>query len=231
MKNFLQRSFDDLFWIFYPTLCASCTRPLYTGEECICTICRFHLPRTQFHLYRDNVVEKHFWGKVPLKAATAYYYFSKGEKVQRLIHGLKYKGRRDVGECIGRLMGVDLRESVFSENELIIPVPLHEKKLKVRGYNQSDCFAEGLSKGLNIDFSSTTLIRKKATETQTRKHRYERFRNVENVFDIADPKLIENKRILLVDDVVTTGSTLIACAETLLRVPGVHLSFAAIACA
>ncbi|MBL0104629.1 MAG: ComF family protein [Bacteroidetes bacterium] len=231
MKTLLQRSFDDLSWIFYPKLCAACTRPLYAGEECICTICRFHLPRTQFHLQRENAVEKHFWGKVPLKAATAYYYFSKGEKVQRLIHGLKYKGRQDIGEFVGRLMGVELRDSPFSENELIIPVPLHESKLKIRGYNQSDCFAEGLSQGMNVAFSSTALQRKKQTDTQTRKHRFERFRNVENVFEVKAPSLLENKHILLVDDVVTTGSTLIACAETLLRVPGVRLSFAAMACA
>ena len=231
MKKFLHSALDDLSWVFYPSLCASCTKPLFKGEEVICTQCRFHLPRTGFHLLKGNPVEKHFWGKVPVHAATAYYYFSKGEKVQRMIHGLKYKGRKDIGQMVGKLMGSELSRSEFAGCDWIIPVPLHQSKMKTRGYNQSDCFAEGLSEGLHVPFSPEFLRRKRSTDTQTRKHRFERFKNVEDVFFVEEKEELYGKHILLVDDVITTGSTLVSCAEALLKIPDLKLSFAAIACA
>ncbi len=231
MKNKFLRFADDFLWMMYPVLCAACGRPLFRGEECICTPCRFHLPRTGFHLQAENPVVRHFWGKANVKNATAYYYFSKGERVQRLIHQLKYKGRQDVGVFIGFLLGNELRHSVYNDTDLIIPVPLHKSKLKKRGYNQSDCFAEGLARGLEKEFSFTILERVEATETQTRKHRFERYRNVDNIFQVADESAIAGKKILLVDDVITTGSTLISCAEALLKVPGTIVNVAAIACA
>ena len=229
MKNKFLRYADDLIWMMYPSLCAACGRPLFTGEECVCTPCRYHLPRTGFHLEKNNPVVKHFWGKVKIQYATAYYYFSKGERVQRLIHQLKYKGRKDVGLVIGKFMGIELKSSPFSDIDLIVPVPLHKGRLKERGYNQSDCLAEGLSLGLKKDFSSTALIRRDATSTQTRKHRYERYKNVENIFEVAGVDLVEGKKVLLVDDVITTGSTLISCAEAILEIPGTKLSIASIA--
>jgi ComF family protein len=231
MKNKLLRLADDFFWMMYPSLCAACGRPLYTGEVCICTPCRYHLPRTGFHLLPENPVVKHFWGKVPVKHATAYYYFSKGERVQQLIHQLKYKGRKDVGQFIGELMGNELRHSVFNTAELVVPVPLHKSKLKKRGYNQCDSIAEGLAAGLKIDFSLHALLKKEATATQTKKHRYERFKNVDNIFAVADEQEVKGKTILLVDDVITTGSTFIACADVLAAIPGTRIFVAALACA
>lgn len=222
---------DDLLWIFYPTICAACERPLISGEECLCTFCRFSLPRTNFHLESINPVIKHFWGKVPVEAATSYYYFSKGESVQRMIHKLKYKDRKDVGVFVGEMMGADLRSSRFSGADLIVPVPLHEKKLKIRGYNQSDCIAEGMASKLGAVFEPAIIYRKAETETQTRKHRFERYSNVENVFEVNRDLLPADKHILLVDDVITTGSTLISCTEALLKVPGTKVSIASIACA
>lgn len=231
MKNRWLRFADDLFWMMYPRLCAACAKPLFTGEICICTPCRFHLPRTGYHLQPENPVIKHFWGKVPVVQATAYYYFSKGERVQRLIHQLKYKGRQDVGEFIGDLMGRDLLKSSFKEIDLIVPVPLHKFRLRQRGYNQSDCFAEGLSKGMMKEYSLNGLKRIEATSTQTKKHRFERYKNVDNIFEAGDPEKIFGKNILLVDDVITTGSTLISCAEKLLLSGACSVSVAAIACA
>ena len=231
MKNKFLRFADDLLWMMYPSLCAACGRPLFTGEECICTPCRYHLPRTNFHLLPFNQVEQHFWGKVPVKNATAYYYFGKGERVQRLIHQLKYKGRKDVGNFIGRLLGTELQKSEFNNIDLIVPVPLHLSRLRQRGYNQSDCLAEGIAKGMKKEFSLNALSRNQATSTQTRKHRFERFRNVDNIFHVDDANVIRGKSILLVDDVITTGSTLISCAESLLSVPGTSVYIAAIACA
>ena len=139
-------NFRKIFlWMMYPTLCAACSRPLFSGEECVCTPCRYHLPRTGFHLLDENPVVRNFWGKISVRHATAYYYFSKGERVQKLIHQLKYKGRKDVGEFVGKLMGSELKDSIYNDVDLVVPVPLHKSRLKFRGYNQSDCFAEGLA--------------------------------------------------------------------------------------
>ena len=231
MKGNLVQFADDFLWMMYPTLCAACGRPLFRGEECICTPCRFHLPRTGYHLFPSNPVMKNFWGKVKVEQASAYYYFSKGERVQRLIHQLKYKGRKDVGIFTGKLMGEELRKSEFNNADLVVPVPLHKSRYRQRGYNQSDCFAEGLAEGLKINFSFHALERREATSTQTRKHRFERYKNVDNIFQVSDENLLIGKNILIVDDVITTGSTLISCAEAVLSVPGTKVYIAAIACA
>jgi ComF family protein len=228
--NYLKSAADDLLWLLFPELCASCGRPLFRGEECICTFCRYKLPKTHFHLVRENPVVKHFWGKIPVAHATSYYHFSKGEKVQKLIHQLKYKGREDVGVFIGKSMGIELK-SWMENSDLIIPVPLHAQRLKKRGYNQSECFANGLAKGSGIEVNIRSLIRDKATETQTAKHRFERYTNMENVFSVKEPAAIYGKNILLVDDVITTGSTLIACAEKLLEAGCGRINIAAIAAA
>jgi len=221
---------SDLLWILFPQLCASCEQALHSGETCLCTYCRFHLPKTNFHLEKENPVVKHFWGKVNVNAAAAYYYFSKGEKVQHLIHQLKYEGNKEVGNFVGEAYGTELKESsLFSSSEIIVPVPLHAAKLRKRGFNQSDFFGQGLSKALNIPFSSDGLKRNLATETQTRKHRYERFENVNRVFEVRNRDVIHGKHVLLVDDVITTGSTLTACAEAILEVPGTKVSIAAMA--
>jgi len=226
----VQRWLEDLLWLVYPELCASCTKPLNSGEKCLCTGCRFRLPKTNFHLQKENPVVKHFWGKVKVESAASYFLFTKGEKVQRLIHQLKYRKRKDIGVFLGEVYGYDLVKSEdFATVDVIIPVPLHPNKLRKRGYNQSECFAEGLSHSLKVDFDSKTLKRNTETQTQTRKHRYERFENVDKVFSIVDPGKVKDKHILLVDDVVTTGSTLIACAETLLEQPGTRVSIATIA--
>ena len=226
----MKRMLDDMVWLIFPELCAACSRPLFKGEECICTFCRYKLPRTHFHLFGENPVAKQFWGKIPVAAATSYFHFSKGEKVQRLIHQLKYKGRKDVGVFIGKTMGLELK-TWMRESELIIPVPLHEQRLHTRGYNQSQCFAEGLSVGSGVDMNTQSLIRKVATQTQTSRHRYDRYLNMEEVFDIKEPELIYKKNIMLVDDVITTGSTLIACAEELLKAGAGQIRIASIAAA
>lgn len=221
---------DDLLWLLYPELCAACSRPLFRGEECICTFCRYKLPKTHFHELKENPVVKHFWGKIPVRHATSYYHFSKGEKVQKLIHQLKYKGRQDVGVFIGRSMGIELRDWL-KQSDLIIPVPLHSDRLRKRGYNQSECFADGLAEGSGLPVNTRSLIRSKATETQTAKHRFERYMNMENVFTVKEPEAVYSKKILLVDDVITTGSTLISCAEKLIASGAASINIAAIAAA
>ncbi len=232
IQSFFSEALDGLSYLVFPEICPACEEPLRRGEECLCTRCRFRLPRTQFHKNPENPVVKHFWGKVRIESASAYYHFGKGEKVQRLIHHLKYKGRKDVGEFTGELFGYEIKDTEpFSSVDVVVPVPLHPARLRQRGYNQSDSFGEGIARAMAIRFDPKDLERLKATETQTRKHRYERYENVKQVFKVPDPRKLSGKHILLVDDVITTGSTLIACAEELLNVPGARVSIGALACA
>jgi ComF family protein len=193
-------------------------------------LCLNSLPKTDFHLNKENPVAEIFWGKVQIHAATAYYYFNKGSKVQYLIHQLKYKGRREIGIFIGEQMGNELKQSEFFKNiDLIIPVPLHPKKERKRGYNQSEMFGLGLAKSLKIPLSSQFLVRKEFTDTQTKKSRSDRWKNVENVFAIKNQESLAGKHILLVDDVITTGSTLEACIRALSEIENVTISVSAIA--
>jgi len=226
---FVNRLLTDLLWLVYPELCAACDRALNSGERCVCTFCRYHLPRTHFHLEKDNAIEKRFWGRAPVQAATAFFHFSKGEKVQRMIHKLKYKGEKEIGVGVGEWMGHELKDAEgFAGASLVVPVPLHPRRQSKRGYNQSAMLAEGLSKSMRIPYSEA-LLRNLETATQTKKHRFERFENVNRVFAVKNPAELENKHILLVDDVITTGATLIACAEALLEVPGTSVSIVTMA--
>ncbi|MFK7907155.1 MAG: ComF family protein [Chitinophagales bacterium] len=222
----------DFINLLYPETCAACNRGLQLHEEVICLHCRHGLPQTNFHHEPDNHVAKHFWGKLPIQNAAAFYYFTKGSKVQNLIHNLKYHGQQEVGVKIGEMYGKKLLEApAFQDIELIVPVPLHPTKKKRRGYNQSDVFAEGLSKTMNVPWSPDALQRVVFSNTQTRKDHLERWENVENIFEVADAEQMEGKHILLVDDVVTTGSTLEACARQILEVENTRLSIVTLACA
>jgi ComF family protein len=221
---------DDFISLIFPKICACCGNSLWKHEETICTYCDFHLPKTNFHLEQDNPVSRTFWGRSRIESATAYYYFNKGNKVQRLIHLLKYKGRRDIGIFLGERQGHLLKNSPFFNSvEVIIPVPLHKKKLMKRGYNQSEQFAIGLGKTMNLPVNPYILSRQKNTETQTKKSRFSRWQNVSKMFVLKDLILLEGKHILLVDDVITTGATLESCIQTLSTVPGIKISVAAIA--
>jgi ComF family protein len=221
---------DDLFGLFFPNLCLGCGQPLIRGEEVICSICHFHLPKTYFHNDPENPLNRVFWGRVNLEAVTAFLYFQKGSMVQQLLHQLKYKDRQEIGVRIGKWYGQELcLADPFRDAELIIPVPLHPKKLRKRGYNQSQAFAEGLSAVMNAGTETGCLYRKVDSSTQTRKARYNRWENVENIFAVSHPEKIRGRHILLVDDVITTGATLEACAQVLLEIQGVKVSVATIA--
>ena len=222
--------FPDLINLFYPAVCAACSNGLFKGEKTLCTKCLYHLPKTGFHLVEGNAVEKQFWGKVPITSATALYYFNKGERVQQLIHRLKYHGEKEVGALAGRILGKELTSSVrFSTVNAIVPVPLHAKKLRARGFNQSECFGVGLSESIKAPFINDFLIRQHANTTQTRKSRFARFENVDKIFILNKKYSQEPRHFLLVDDVITTGSTLTSCAEALLEIPGSKVSIATLA--
>lgn len=222
----------DFIGLFFPKVCYACDNVLLKNEETICTRCLVDLPRTNFHLHRDNPVSELFWGRVNIKAASAFLYFAKAGRVQHLIHNFKYKGKLEVGRTLGRMFGSDLKQSPdFSGIDLLIPVPLHWSKQKTRGFNQSEIFGREMAAAMGIPIVTDALVREKATSTQTKKSRFERWQNVGYVFRVAKPEKIAGKHILLVDDVVTTGATIEASASLLLEVKDtmVSLGFLAVA--
>lgn len=181
--------------------------------------CNYYLPKTDYHLESTNEFTERLWGRVDIEAGAAAFFFRKKSTVQRLIHEFKYKNRPEIGFLVGYTYGLKLAKSeLFNSIERIIPVPLHPAKQRIRGFNQSNVFADGLSAGMGVPAVKNALIRTANTQTQTLKGAIERIENVEEIFSIADPKNIENQHVLLVDDVMTTGSTLEACALPILNI-------------
>ena len=224
------KMFNEVCDVIYPNLCLACSAPLNKNEKIICIKCQISLPKTDHAEYADNPIAKKFWGKVPVERAMALYHFHKSGRIQHLMHALKYKGRKDVGLRLGNLLGYQIKQfHLFPEIDFITAVPLHKDKEKKRGYNQSAVIGEGLSEVLSIPFNAEILQRNIYTDTQTKKSRLERWENVKSIFEPGDIELIRNKHILIVDDVITTGSTLESCAVSLTNIEGVKVSIAAIA--
>lgn len=221
----------DFFNLIFPDLCVVCNRHLVSQEKLICISCLYNLPKTNFHKEIDNPVSQLFWGRAKIEYATAYYFFNKGGQYQNMMHKFKYHGVKEIGYVLGRSFGAQIKNSFFKKVDVVIPVPLHQSKLKKRGYNQSELIAEGLSESLQKKLDTKNLIRTIATTTQTRKSRFDRWKNVEKIFKVKNPGQITGKHILLVDDVVTTGSTLEACANVILEIPETKVSIATLAVA
>jgi len=220
----------DLGALFFPKYCSSCNRNLMHYEKAVCMHCLTHLPRLQLHDEPDNAVEKLFWGRIDVEAATAFLSMPRNGISHRLIHRLKYHGDQEVGERLGALFAHELLESERMKGiDVIVPVPLHPKKMHVRGYNQCDCIARGMAETLGAEISLNNLTRTHFSATQTRRGRISRWSNVKDIFWVREPEKFENKRILLVDDVITTGATIEACATALLKINGVQLSVGALA--
>ncbi len=215
MQN-LQRLAYDVVGLLFPNLCNGCGLSLYPGEKAICTHCLYDLPYTDFHANPHNRVAKQLWARLPFEAAMAMLYFKKGTRIQNLIHNLKYNGKTEVGYALGKLIGEQLLLSEqYKGIDHIIPVPLHPKKERTRGYNQSVCIAEGIAEVLGASLQKKVLIRKKITDTQTRKSRFIRYENMLSVFELFESQHLQHKHVLLVDDVITTGATLEACGNVL----------------
>lgn len=222
--------FSNLLELIFPTLCVTCGNRLVIQERFLCIDCWHDLPVSNFHLHSGNKVEQLFWGRVKIEFATAYFSFNKESNYQHLIHFIKYKGMKELGFETGRRFGISLLESAdFCTVDYVVPVPLHPKKEKKRGYNQSEWIAKGISEAMKIPVSIGNLKRNLHTSTQTRKNRFERWENVENIFESTRPEEFQGKHILLVDDVVTTGSTLESCALQLLQIENVKVSIATLA--
>ncbi|MEM7055332.1 MAG: ComF family protein [Bacteroidota bacterium] len=219
----------DLINLFFPPYCLACRAVLAQSEQWLCTACFSELPQTSYHLEVDNPVAQKLYGRVPTTYAMAFCTFRKGNKVQKLIHQLKYDNKPTIGEVLGRRYGLNLSKRQWDSNfDWIVPVPLHARKLRQRGYNQSDYFAKGLSASLAIPWHGQCLKRGKDTLTQTRKSRIGRFQDLADAFYIDDSRIIKGKHVLLVDDVITTGATLEGCALSLLDGGAREISIATI---
>ena len=218
MKSFLSEISSDFISLIYPHFCEGCLGPLVKGEDILCTECLSDLPRTNMHLDVNNPLALKVQGRLPVMAAAAFLRFRKRGKVQRMLHSLKYKNRRELGFKLGYVYGADIADTGFvSSFDLILSVPLHPSRLRSRGYNQSDEWARGLSATVGIPCVGGVLKRLRNTRTQTTRSRLSRWENVRDVFAVTNEGMVAGKKILLVDDVVTTGATLEACGRALLE--------------
>lgn len=226
----LPQIFIDFVRLFYPNLCMVCHNELAESESTICTTCLYHIPRTKYWYDSENPVAKIFWGRVNVENACSFFFFSKGSKYRKLLHHLKYNGKREVGVVLGKEFGRELvKIDSYKGIDFIVPVPLHPKRLKQRGYNQAEEIAKGLHESMGIPLSNDNLIRSGYTETQTRKTRAERVNNVSKAFTLSKPNNFKGKHILIVDDVVTTGATLEECAAIILEAEDVKVSIVTLA--
>lgn len=220
----------DLFYLFYPKTCVCCDEQLVKNEFEICLKCRFELPITNFTDEINNKIEQTFYGRFKLEFATALIYYSTKGISQKLIYQLKYKNKQNVGKLLGKWLGDELLNCTRLQSvDYIVPVPLHPKKFRSRGYNQLTTFGTSISEILGASYIDSVLLKKFVNETQTLMHRFERWKNVNEIFYLNDKDLFKQKHVLLIDDLITTGATLEACAIKLLETKSIKISIATMA--
>ncbi|MCY7311020.1 MAG: ComF family protein [Chitinophagaceae bacterium] len=219
---------DSVLHLLFPHVCTGCGSDILNEESVLCMRCMDAMPETNFELHLNNPVEKTFWGRLPLAGATAQFYFTKESLMQHLMHQFKYKGNKELGLQLGRMMGDQILKSGRFQVDGLVPLPLFPAKQRRRGYNQATVLCEGMAAVMNIPVLDRVIIRPQHTETQTKKGRIERWKNMEGKFVLSDPDAIRNKHLLLVDDVVTTGATFEACGNELLKAENVILSLASL---
>ena len=221
---------NDFLSLIYPRYCEACGSNLYKHEDLICNQCIITLPHSNYHLLSVNEINLLFAGRVPLVHALCIFNFEKSGRVQKLIHALKYQNQMGLGIWLGNYYANLLKaKSILDDVDLLIPIPLHKNKLKQRGYNQSECFAKGLSEVFERPMLNNCILRLSETSTQTKKKKFERWQNVEGVFKINNPSILENKHVLLVDDVITTGATIDATWQAIKDIEGIKISVISIA--
>lgn len=226
-KSFFSELKESLLQLAFPQVCAGCGSDLLQVNQLLCLHCLEVLPATTFHLHNNNPVEKLFWGRMPVTYGTSQYYFTKESLVQRLMHQFKYKGNKDLGLFMGRMMGHQLKESNrFLEVDALVPLPLFPKKERKRGYNQATILCEGIAEVLQKPIIERAVIRTMHTESQTKKNRVQRWENMKDHFRLVNETALKDRHVLLVDDVITTGATLEACGQEILKAEGVRLSIA-----
>ncbi len=219
---------DSFLHLLFPHVCTGCGSDVLNEETVLCMRCVDAMPESNFEMHPGNPVEKTFWGRLPLVGATAQFYFTKESLMQHLMHQFKYKRNKDLGLQLGRMMGEQILKSGRFTVDALIPLPLFPAKEKRRGYNQATVLCQGMAESMNIPVLDNAIIRPQHTETQTKKGRIERWRNMEGKFILVNPDAIRNKHLLLVDDVVTTGATFETCGNELLKAENVRLSLASL---
>ena len=221
---------NDFMSLIYPRHCEACGNSLFKHETYICNLCKLSLPKSNYHINNQNELSQTLAGRVPLEKSLSFYLFEKSGKVQKLLHAIKYQNQKELAQFIGELYALDLKNvKTLDDRDVIIPIPLHPKKLKSRGFNQSEWFAKGLAKILEKPLDLNSFERVHETSTQTKKKKYQRWENVEGIFNLKDKKALINKHLLLVDDVITTGATIEAAWMALKDVEGIKVSVASIA--
>ncbi|MFE3867619.1 ComF family protein [Flavobacterium sp. LS2P90] len=224
--------FESIINLFFPKVCSGCSSFLLSNENVICTVCRHDIPLTNHHLNPENDAFKKFYGRIPVIHTSALFYFHKKGIVQELIHNLKYKGHEEIGAILGEWYAEDLKTIALLQSvDEIIPVPLHPKKLKERGYNQVTAFGTALSASLNLVYNDSLLIRNVYSKTQSKKTLLGRTEGIETIFDVSFTEKNHNKHFLLIDDVITTGATLEACSRAIMKIPGAKISIVCMAMA
>lgn len=232
ITNNLKTILSDFIALVYPRICAGCNEVLLKHENTLCTHCLIQLPHTHFEKQKGNPVEKLFWMKINLATATSAYFFSKKSRIQRIIHAFKYHDKPQVAHFMGNLMGQKLLHIHQSTPfDVIIPVPLHPLKKRLRGYNQAEKIADGISEVLHIPVDLKSIARKTANKTQTNKGLYDRWTNVNSIFILNPQHDLTNKHVLLVDDVITSGATIEASAKPLSTISNIKLSVTSLALA
>lgn len=218
--------------LFFPKVCYACLNHLNDNEDTICTNCRHDLPVTNFHFDDNKALEKVLYGRAKIENGTALFRFEKKGLVQQLIHGLKYKGYENIGFVLGNWLGAELKDvTTYNDIDIVIPVPLHKKKLKKRGYNQVAKFGQQIAEALNANYKDDVLIKASNNKSQSTKKRLARWNNNEELFMLQNKTSIENKHILIVDDIITTGATLEACIIVLSQARNIKISIATMAIA
>jgi len=229
---FIDEMLNNLIALFFPKICYICKLQLTDNEEHICTTCRHNLPVTDFHLNQDNTIKKLLYGRAKIENGTALLRFEKKGSVQQLIHELKYRDQEAIGLFLGDWLGEELSKNEAYKNiNIVIPVPLHKNKLRKRGFNQVSKFAKQIAKALDAQYIDNVLIKTTNTSSQVNKKRFARWTNDAHIFSIKNPEQISNKRILLVDDIITTGATMEACIEVLNQAENIKISIACMAIA
>ncbi len=222
--------FKDISHIFFPNICLTCEATLANNEQVICTYCIYDLPTTNFTKTKSDVIIKIFYGRITLENATSLLYFKKKSLVQTLIHSLKYQNKEEVGKFLGEWLGEEMKQSnSYNTIDFIVPVPLHIERFKSRGYNQLTEFGLALSSALKTNFNASNLLKQTPNKTQTKKGRIDRIINSKELFYLNNIDTFENKHILLVDDIITTGATIEACCTELLKSKNIKISIAVMA--
>ena len=223
IKDIFNSFIDTLF----PRICPVCNNVLLSHEKHICTKCRIDIPITRYHMQEFNAMEQLFAGKTPIEKAVGYFFYEKGNPYSNILHNIKYRNNPQLGQYVAKLFAQELlSRDIFKDIDCIIPVPLHYRKKIQRGYNQSEYIARGFSEVFDIPVHNNIIIAHKSHESQTNKGIYERWLNTQNIFSAQNTQVLENKHVLIVDDVVTTGATLLSAALTIASVPNIKISLA-----